>query len=134
MKSTELKQIIREEIRKVLKETYYNPEWKLTSIQSWIEKYAKSKQLNFKLIKKVDRSSGSGSKTAFYVYDIGDKYGIVIKDDKVAGAPRLSEIDVIVGVKGAVLGSLSKSLTMTGASGTEKELYKMLDKSIAAVK
>lgn len=128
MKKSELQKIIREEISKALKETYYNPEWKLTSIQDWIETYAMNNRLNFKLLKKVDKKSGTGSKTTFYVYDIGDKHGIVIKDDKVAGAPRLSEIDVIVGLKGSALGSLSKSYTISGTDGSQQELIKLLDK------
>jgi|DEB19_MinimDraft_3_1074340.scaffolds.fasta_scaffold08485_2 hypothetical protein len=117
-----------------LKETYYNPEWKLTSIQDWIETYAMNNRLNFKLLKKVDKKSGTGSKTTFYVYDIGDKHGIVIKDDKVAGAPRLSEIDVIIGLKGSALGSLSKSYTMSGSGGSQQELIKLLDKVLGPIK
>lgn len=128
MKKQELQNLIREEIRKVLKETYYNPEWKLTSIQDWIETYAMNNRLNFKLLKKVDKKSDTGSKTTFYVYDIGDKHGIIIKDDKVAGAPRLSEIVVIIGLKGSALGSLSKSYTISGTDGSQQELIKLLDK------
>ena len=134
MKTSELRKLIREEIRKSLKETYYNPEWKLTSIQDWIETYAMNNRLNFKLVKKVDKKSDTGSKTTFYVYDIGDKYGIVIKDSKVAAAPRLSEIDVIIGVKGSTLGSLSKAFTISSSDGSQPELTKLLDKILEPIK
>ncbi len=128
MKSSRLREIIREEIAKAVKETYYNPEWKLTAIQDWIETYAMNNKLNFKLVKKVDKQSPGGSKTTFYVYDVGNNYGIIIKDDKVAGAPRLSDIDVIIGTKGSEVGKLSNAVIMNGSDGNEEYLYKTLAK------
>ena len=128
MKSSRLREIIREEIAKAVKETYYNPEWKLTAIQDWIETYAMNNKLNFKLVKKVDKQSPGGSKTTFYVYDIGSNYGIVVKDDRVAGAPRLSDIHVIIGTKGSGLGSLTNATSITSSDGNEEYLYKTLEK------
>ena len=135
MKKSELQKLIREEITKVMTETYYNPEWKLSSIQGWIKTYAKNKGLSLNLVKQVDKKTdtgrsfaGSKSKTTFYIYDIGDKHGIVIKDDKVAGAPELSEIDVIIGLKGSTPGALSKSHSISSGDGSNQELTKLLDK------
>jgi hypothetical protein len=130
MKLSEIRNTIKEEIQKALKESYYNPAWKLTSIQSWIQGYADKNKLPFKLLKKVNKQD-LGSKITYYVYDIGDIYGLILKDTKVAGAPRLSGIDVIVGTKGSTLGSLSKALTQSESEGDEKALYDLLDKVIA---
>jgi hypothetical protein len=139
MKKSELQKLIREEIAKVMTETYNNPEWKLSSIQGWIKTYAKNKGLNLNLVKQVDKKTdtgrsfaGSKSKTTFYIYDIGDKHGIVIKDDKVAGAPKLSEIDVIIGLKGSTPGALSKSHSISSRDGSNQELTKLLDKVLGA--
>ena len=129
---SQLRNIIKEEIQKVLKETHYNPEWKLTSVQSWLEKYAKDRQLNLKLIHKANKNSLIGKQTktnTYYVYDIGDKYGIVIRNEKVPGAPRLNELYVIAGPKGSTLGSLIGASTLT--DGSEQDLIKLLDKVIA---
>ena len=126
MKKSELQKIVQEEIQKVLNETYYNPEWTLQKIQDWIETYAMNNKLNFKLVKKLDKSSAYGSKTTFYVYDIGNNYGIVIKDDKVAGAPRLSDIEVIIGTKGSGVGNLTNATRMNSSDGNEQYLYKTL--------
>jgi len=134
MKKSELQKIIKEEIQKVIKETYYNPEWKLTSVQSSLEKYAKDKQLNLKLIHKTNKNSPIGKHTktnTYYVYDIGDKYGIVVRNEKVPGAPRLDQLYVIVGPKGSTLGSLVGASTLT--DGSEQELTKLLDKVIAPI-
>lgn len=129
MKRSELQKIIREEVSKALKETYYNPEWKLTTVQSWLDGYAKKNNLPFKLIHKTDKNStiGRHAKTnTYYVYDIGDKYGIVVRNEKVPGAPRLDQLYVIAGPKGSTLGSLIGASTLTDAS--EQELHKFLDK------
>ena len=67
------------------------------------------------------------------MYDIGDTHGLILKDTKVAGAPRLSGIDVIVGTKGSTIGSLSKALTQSESEGDEKALYDLLDKVIAPI-
>ncbi len=112
-----------------LKETYYNPEWKLTTVQSWLDGYAKKNNIPFKLIHKTDKNStiGRHAKTnTYYVYDIGDKYGIVVRNEKVPGAPRLDQLYVIAGPKGSTLGSLVGASTLTDAS--EQELHKFLDK------
>ena len=132
MKITEFRKLIREEVKKVIKETYYNPEWKLTSVQSSLEKYAKDKQLNLKLIHKTNKNSPIGTHTktnTYYVYDIGDKYGIVVRNEKVPGAPRLDQLYVIAGPKGSTLGSLIGASTLT--DGSEQDLIKLLDKVIA---
>lgn len=129
MKKSELRQIIREEVRRALKETYYNPEWKLTTVQSWLDRYTKKDNIPFKLIHKTNKNSNIGrhAKTnTYYVYDIGDKYGIVIRNEKVPGAPRFDQLYVIAGVKGSALGSLINASTLT--DGSEQELYKFLDK------
>jgi len=110
-----------------LYETYYNKEWNLTNIQSWITTYANENRLELKLVNRIDKkSSNSKSKTTFHIYDLGDKFGIVIIDDKVEGAPRLSEIEVAVGIKGSALGSLTKSFKISDSS--EKGLADMMDK------
>ena len=134
MKITELQKLIREEVRKVIKETYYNPEWKLTSVQSSLEKYAKDKQLNLKLIHKTNKNSPIGTHTktnTYYVYDIGDKYGIVVRNEKVPGAPRLDQLYVYLGARGSGLGSLVNATTLTDSS--EKELHDTMDKVIAPI-
>ena len=134
MNKQELRDLIKEEIQKVLKETHYNPEWKLTSVQSWLEKYAKDRQLNLKLIHKTNKNSPIGTHTktnTYYVYDIGDKYGIVVRNEKVPGAPRLDQLYVYLGAKGSGLGSLVNATTLTDSS--EKELHDTMDKVIAPI-
>lgn len=111
----------------VVNETYYNKEWNLTNIQSWITTYANENRLNLKLVHTATKNSGnSKSKTTFYVYDLGDKFGIVIIDSKVEGAPRLSDIEVAVGVKGSAVGSLTKSFKISDSS--EKDLADTINK------
>ncbi len=83
-------------------------------------------RLNIKLVKKDTINKASGSKTAVFIYEVGTTHGIIVLDHKVAGAPRLSEIEVVAGTKGSTVGSLSKTLTLS--DGSEKMLYTMLDK------
>jgi len=128
MNKSELQKIIREEVRKVIKETYYNPGWKLSAVQDWIETYAMNNRLNFKLVHKTNKNSTIGShakNNTYYVYDIGSKYGIVVRNEKVPGAPRLDQLYVIAGPKGSTLGSLIGAKTLS--DGSEKDLYDMLD-------
>ena len=140
MKKYQLRNLIREEIRRIISEektlasesvvneTYYNKEWNITNIRSWIETYAMNNKLELKLVKTmVKNSPNSKSKTTFYIYDLGDKFGIVVIDVKVEGAPRLSEIEVAIGVKGSTLGALTKSYMLTQDS-SEKELNTTLDR------
>ena len=132
MKKSELQKIIKEEIQKVIKETYYNPSWKLSAVQDWIETYAMNNRLNFKLVHKTNKNSTIGphaKNNTHYVYDIGSKYGIVVRNEKVPGAPRLDQLYVIAGPKGSTLGSLIGASTLT--DGSEQDLIKLLDKVIA---
>jgi len=109
-----------------LNETYYNKEWNLQSIVSWVKDYANEHNLDLKEIhKEVRNSKISRSKTNITIYDIGDKDGIVILDDHVEGAPRLNSIKVILGEKGSSVGSLKNAIRLDDT--TKSDLLKTFD-------
>lgn len=131
MKTSELRKLIHEEFKKVINETYYNPEWKLVNVQDWIETYATNKHLNFKLVHKTNKNSTIGShakENTYYVYDVGTNCGIVIRNEKVKGAPRLDNLYVYLGTKGSGVGNLVGATTITDSS--EKDLHDAMDKKI----
>jgi len=131
MKISELRKLIREEVAKATNETYYNPEWMLTNVQDWIETYAMNKRLNFKLVHKTNKKSTIGphaKENTYYVYDVGTNCGIVIRNEKVKGAPRLDNLYVYLGAKGSGVGSLVSATTLTDAS--ENDVHDAMDKKI----
>ena len=125
IKKSELKEMIKEEIKEVLNSS----NWTISNIQSWINEYFSNKNMDLKLVDKIEKmDSAYDSKTMFYIYEVGEDYGLIIKSSQVAGAPRLNELDVIVGTKGDSRGKLTNTLKITNSTGTKAMLYDMFDK------
>ncbi len=125
MKKSELKEMIKEEIKEVLNSS----NWTISNIQSWINEYFSNKNMGLKLVDKIEKmDSAYGSKTMFYIYEVGEDHGLIIKSSQVAGAPRLNELDVIVGTKEDSRGKLTNTLKITNSTGNKAMLYDMFDK------
>lgn len=125
IKKSELKEMIKEEIKEVLNSS----NWTISNIQSWISEYFSNKNMDLELVDKIEKmDSAYGSKTMFYIYEVGEDHGLIIKSSQVADAPRLNELDVIVGTKGDSRGKLTNTLKITNSTGNKAMLYDMFDK------
>ena len=109
---------------------YYNKEWTLTNILTWINDYCKTNGIPVKQISKAPFTSSATGQTAGtrHIFSAGDK-GISVKDIKVPGAPRLNDIEVYVGdlVSGTV-----KNALMVSSVHSKNDLIKVMDKIFKA--
>jgi hypothetical protein len=122
MKTLELRQIIKEEIKNTLKENK-----NISDIVSFISSYASKKDLDFEKTDTISKTSQYGSKTTYYIYSLGDKYGIIIEDSKVAGAGRLNDLVIIGGIKKGPKG-LTNVFKLPYSNSTPKIFTEFLDK------
>lgn len=130
MKKSELQALIREEIKKAIQsEVYYSPSWSISNIKTWLETYAKSKNVPLKALGK--KKLGGMSDVTLYMYKLGDR-DIALKHVKVPGAPRLNDIDVYVGkLEGSSMNFKDgRGGTMNSVGGDEDGFIKLLDKSL----
>lgn len=115
--------------KKYLSETYYNKDWSITNIVKWIGEYAADNNLKLTLIRKIKQATPYGGSKKVQAWSIGE-YRLIIIDDKAPGAPRLSEVDVIVGEAGATEFSAKNSLRMNGSDGSRIGLFDNLKRII----
>jgi hypothetical protein len=101
--------------------------WNVKNIQALINDYATEKRLDFKPTDTQKHVSKYGSVKKAYFYKLGGK-DLAIIDDKAAGAPRLNNVNVIIGTIDPNTSNFKDALSVSkfGSWGVE-EVTKMLD-------
>lgn len=114
-----------------LNEVYYNKDWSITNVLTWLKEFATSKNVEAKLITKEKKPTGYGGSMTLYDFKIGN-LKVVVVDDKVAGAPRLNEIRVIIGKE--IPGEKWKvtGVALTSMSGGKETVIKNLESRFVA--
>jgi hypothetical protein len=76
-------------------EQFLNEGYGVQAIDNSLKAYAESNDLIFKKVNAETKKGSYGSNTTFTVYQLGSKF-IVVKNEKVAGAPRFNSVKVFI--------------------------------------
>lgn len=110
-----------------LDEVYYNKEWTVTNILKWIKEYGAQNNLELKLVEKKALSYGPHKTRTLYHFTFGPKFIILIADLKVPGAPRLNEVEVVIGKPSTGNFMAKDAMKQTSIDGDQAAIKKMLD-------
>lgn len=79
-------------------EVYYDKQWNVTNVLSWIKAYAEKNHLYLGLEEKKSIPGAYGTKDILYVFGFDDHYRITVRNSICPGAPRLNDIYVTLGI------------------------------------
>ena len=93
-------------------EQFVNEAYGVQAIDKSLKAYSEANSLIFKKVDAITKPGSYGSNTTFTIYQLGSKF-IVVKYEKVAGAPRFNSVKVFI----------TESSTLDGKAIASSEPY-----------